>query len=120
MNISEIREAISSQKTNQKRKYEIGFIVEPDETIVPKVVEKVEDIIKEHGGSVISESEMGRRKLAYPIKKNRKKYLEGIYKFVVFEGSHSTVENLDRLVKINDNIIRHVILKVSEQKNKRK
>ncbi len=118
MDITQIREAIISAKANQKRKYELGFIIVPDETIVPNVVEKVKGIIKEYGGSVISESEMGRRKLAYPIKKNRVKYLEGIYRFIVFEGTHSTVQNLDRLLKIDDNIIRHIILRVVERKKK--
>jgi len=103
MDITQIREAIISAKANQKRKYD---------------VEKVKGIIKEYSGSVISESEMGRRKLAYPIKKNRVKYLEGIYRFIVFEGTHSTVQNLDRLLKIDDNIIRHIILRVVERKKK--
>jgi small subunit ribosomal protein S6 len=118
MDITQIREAIISAKANQKRKYELGFIIIPDEAIVPNVIEKVKGIIKEYGGSVISESEMGRRKLAYPIKKNRVKYLEGIYRFIVFEGTHSTVQNLDRLLKIDDNIIRYIILRVVERKKK--
>ncbi|MGC8869658.1 MAG: 30S ribosomal protein S6 [Brevinematia bacterium] len=114
MNISEIREAISKSKSSQTKTYEIGFIIEPDEQLVPRVMEKVKNIILQYGGTIISESELGRRSLAYPIRKNRKKYLEGIYKFIVFEGTHSTVENLDKLVKIDENIIRHIILRVKK------
>ncbi|MEN2997897.1 MAG: 30S ribosomal protein S6 [Brevinematia bacterium] len=118
MNVSQIREELLKSKSSQKRTYEIGLIIEPNEQIVPHTMEKVKEIISQYGGKVISESELGKRPLAYPIRKNRKKYLEGIYKFVVFEGTNSTVENLDRLVKINENIIRHIILKVKPQKGK--
>lgn len=114
MNISQIKEAISKSKLSQRKIYEIGFIIEPDEQIMPRVVEKVKGIILQYGGTIIGESELGKRTLAYPIRKNRKKYLEGIYKFIVFEGTHSTVENLDKLVKIDENIIRHIILKVKQ------
>lgn len=114
MNISEIREAISNSKLSQNKTYEIGLVIEPDEQIATRVMEKVKNIITQYGGTIISESELGKRALAYPIRKNRKKYLEGIYKFLVFEGTHATVENLDKLVKIDENIIRHIILKVKK------
>ncbi|MCX8029729.1 MAG: 30S ribosomal protein S6 [Brevinematales bacterium] len=116
MNVSKIRELIQKSQETQKKTYEIGFIIEPNEQLVPKVMESVKSIITQHGGNILSESELGRRTLAYPIRKNRKKYLEGIYKFIVFEGTYSTVENLDRLVKINENIIRHIILRVKLKK----
>lgn len=118
MNISKIREELLNAKANQKKTYEIGLIIEPNEQIVSMVMTKVKDIISQYGGKVLSESELGRRTLAYPIRKNRKKYLEGIYKFIVFEGTHSTVENLDRLVKIEENIVRHIILRVKSQNTK--
>jgi len=118
MDITKIREEILKSQTTQQRTYEIGIIIEPNEQIVPSVMESVKNIISQYGGKVISESELGRRTLAYPIRKNRKKYLEGIYKFIVFEGTQSTVSNLDRLVKINENIIRHIILRVKSPKSK--
>ncbi len=116
MNISQIREEIIKSKQNEIRTYEIGLIIEPNEQIVPYVIERVKEIIKQHNGNVISESELGRRNLAYPIRKNRKKYLEGIYKFIVFEGTQSTLENLNKLVKIDENVIRHIILRVKSPK----
>ncbi|MCS7299270.1 MAG: 30S ribosomal protein S6 [Spirochaetia bacterium] len=112
MDVKEIRSLISQSKQNQLKTYEIGLILEPIEQIVGTVMDKVKGIITQYGGKVLNESELGRRTLAYPIRKNRKKYLEGIYKFIVFEGTYSTVENLDRLVRINENIIRHIILKI--------
>lgn len=118
MDITKIREEILKAQANQRRTYEIGLIIEPNEQIVPSVMESIKEIISQYGGKVLSESELGRRTLAYPIKKNRKKYLEGIYKFIVFEGTQSTVTNLDRLVKINENVIRHIILRVKEPKSK--
>lgn len=119
MNVSQIREAIIAAKSSEKRVYEIGLVIEPEEQVVPKVMEKVKGIIAQYGGRVLSESELGKRTLAYPIRKNRKKYLEGVYKFVVFEGTCSTVENLDKLVKIDENVIRHIILRVKSQRSRK-
>lgn len=112
MDVKDIRNLILQSKQDQVKTYEIGLIVEPIDQIVVTVMDKVKEIITQHGGKVLKESELGRRTLAYPIRKNRKKYLEGVYKFILFEGTSSTVENLDRLVRINENIIRHIILRV--------
>ncbi len=114
MNIQQIRQALSEVKASQRRTYEIGVVVIPDEQIASSVVEKIKDIITSNGGAVISQSELGRRTLAYPIRKNRKKYLEGIYKFVTFEGTKSTFDNLDKLVRIDENVLRHIIIRVKD------
>ncbi|MFN4245187.1 MAG: 30S ribosomal protein S6 [Brevinematia bacterium] len=116
MDIAQIKEAITKYRAQERKAYEIGLIIEPNEQIVPIVISKIKDIINQHNGNVIEESELGRRTLAYPIRKNRKKYTEGIYKFILFEGNQSTIENLNKLVKIDENVIRYIILRVKSQK----
>lgn len=90
------------------RKYEMMFIVRPDleESAVQAVVDKIQDIIK-NGGEVTNVNVMGKRRLAYEIKKFR----DGIYVVVNFNATPDVVKELDRVTRITDEIIRYMIIK---------
>ena len=51
---------------------------------------------------------MGRKKLAYPIKKE----VSGYYFVMNVEATHETLAEFDRKVTINENVLRHLIIKV--------
>lgn len=94
------------------RAYEMMFILNPElpaediETAKTKVV----DIITQNGG-VFSEYDVwGKRRLAYEVKDQR----EGVYVLAHFEGTTATIDELDRVLKINDNILRHMIVRKGE------
>lgn len=91
------------------RKYEVMYIIRPeiDQEAVTATVEKMMGIITNGGGEIIKNDLMGKRRLAYEIQKIR----DGVYVLVNFSATPETVKELDRIMKISDEIIRHLIVK---------
>jgi small subunit ribosomal protein S6 len=69
--------------------------------------------ITQHGGDVVRSEYCGLRSLAYPIKKNRK----GHYYAMQLKSDVPSVTELGRLMRLNEDIIRHLIVKVDEFSN---
>ncbi|WP_270167002.1 30S ribosomal protein S6 [Paenibacillus sp. SYP-B4298] len=90
------------------RKYEVMYIIRPDaeQEAVQALVEKFEGIIN-NGGEVTKSDLMGKRRLAYEINKIR----DGIYVLVHFNATSEVVNELDRVMKITDEIIRYLIVR---------
>lgn len=99
-----------------KRKYEIGFIINPEATEedVKKVVDNVNQIIKKDKGVVENVDEWGRKKLAYPINKHN----EGIYVFINSEGEGSTYAKVERRLKLSEQVMRFIILRLDDRLRK--
>ncbi len=72
---------------------------------------KVAEIIKGSGSEYKGIDVWGRRQLAYPIKKQT----EGIYSFFRWDGESKTIEALDKMLRINENSLRHLTLKTGEE-----
>ncbi|HZG74362.1 MAG TPA: 30S ribosomal protein S6 [Paenibacillus sp.] len=89
------------------RKYEIMYIVRSDveEAAVQALVERFQGIIN-NGGEVTKTNVMGKRRLAYEINKNR----DGIYVLVNFAATPEVVKELDRVMRITDEVIRFMIV----------
>ncbi|MEO3945749.1 30S ribosomal protein S6 [Gorillibacterium sp. CAU 1737] len=89
------------------RKYEVMYIVRPDveEQAFQATVEKFQAIIN-NGGEVTKSDVMGKRRLAYEIKKFR----DGFYVLVNFNATPAVVAELERVMKISDEIIRYLIV----------
>ena len=68
--------------------------------------EKIKEIIETNGGVVTKVDAWGNRKLAYPIAK----FTEGFYTLVNFKASVELPKELDRNLKINENVIRHMVV----------
>ena len=92
--------------------YELLLIINPtvDDAEKEATVETVKRII-ETDGQVSEVDIWGMKKLAYPIKK----HLEGYYAIVNFKASPELPKELDRRLKISDNIIRHLIINKDEK-----
>lgn len=90
------------------RKYEVMYIIRPDveQETVQALVDKFNGIIG-NGGEVTKTDVMGKRRLAYEIDKIR----DGIYVLVHFNAPTEVVVELDRVMKITDEIIRTLIVK---------
>ena len=92
--------------------YESVFIVRqelsPNE--VNNIADKYISVIEKTGGKLIKKEDWGIRNLAYQIKNNRK----GNYILFHLDSKSSTVTELERLFKIDDDIIRYLTTKVSE------
>ncbi len=90
-------------------KYEIMFIVKPDleETAIKSEAENLKKVLTNLEAKIVEEKAMGQRELAYEIKK----YKNGYYFLFVVEGSHEAIKEFDRLAGINENILRHLIIR---------
>lgn len=89
------------------QKYEGAFILlsNLEEEVRKAEIEKVQNIITERQGTVEKVNEWGQRRLAYEINKKR----EGYYVIINFTSNAEAVNEIDRICKISDNFIRHMI-----------
>lgn len=89
--------------------YEVLFIVSPDvpEADVTTLIGEFRGIAEEGGAKLVEEDAWGRRKLAYPIDKRD----NGVYHLFVFEAGTQGLSELDRRMKNNDKIMRHMIVR---------
>lgn len=96
------------------RNYEVLYIIKPDleEEKISAVVEKFKKVVVDNGGEVTLLDEWGKRKLAYDIKK----YSEGYYVLMKFKSSVETARELERLLKISDDVIRHLLVRLEDEK----
>jgi small subunit ribosomal protein S6 len=94
------------------RKYEAMAIVKPDmnDTDVQKVADRFKTVIEEQGGTVQNAGKWEKRKLTYEIEGFR----EGNYVLFNFEADAKVPLELNRLMRINDDIIRHRIFKMED------
>lgn len=94
-------------------KYELMFIVkttmESEEAL--KIAKGYEKAVSENGGKSTNFKDMGQKKLAYAIKKQ----INGFYYVINFDGTSATVKELDRRLGLDENIIRHLIVKLDEE-----
>lgn len=95
----------------ENTKYEIMYIIRPniDEEAKAALIERFDAILKDNGAEVIESKDWEKRRLAYEMNG----YREGIYHIVKVSSpsSATAVNEFDRLAKINDDIIRHMIVK---------
>jgi len=90
-------------------KYEIMFIVKAtlDENALATLTKEVQGLINNNESKVIEFKDMGRKKLAYPINKE----ISGFYYLMIVEASNDVISEFDRKVRINEKVLRHLILK---------
>jgi small subunit ribosomal protein S6 len=92
------------------RPYEVVFIVRPDldDDGYNAVVEKVKELLTGDGGEVTNVDKWGRRNLAYPVRK----FTEGLYVLVHAQLAPAQIGELDRELRLNEQIIRHLIVRM--------
>lgn len=93
--------------------YEIMFIVRPDvdEEKLKATREKIQATITGNGGEITDTKDMGKRRLAYEINK----YREGVYTVYNFKATADVVNELDHVIRISDDIMRHIIVNMDEK-----
>ncbi len=94
------------------RKYEAFYIVKPDmnDGDVQKIADRFKGVVEEKGGSVEKAAKWDKRKLAYEVKG----FKEGNYVLMHFEAAPTVPKELNRLMQISDDIIRHRIYTIEE------
>ena len=93
--------------------YEIMFIVKTtmESDKIKGTIENMKKIITDGKGKIVDTKDMGERKLAYPIKKE----LTGYYYVLKVEASKEVIAEFDRRSSIDENILRHLIIKLDEE-----
>jgi small subunit ribosomal protein S6 len=87
------------------------FIAKPlEDAEVDPIAEFVSNLIKKNGGNVEKVDRWGKRHLAYPVKKQA----DGNYVLINFEADPEVIKEIDRVMKIQDDILKHLIVKIDE------
>lgn len=100
----------------EPRQYELIYVIAPDvdDAGVADLHTRVETIVTGGGGQIDKTDNWGRRRLAYEIDRHR----EGTYVLELFTGSGAIVGELDRRLKVADNVLRYLIVRVDEDLRK--
>jgi small subunit ribosomal protein S6 len=86
--------------------YEILLMLDPEQAEARQedIVARARDLVEKGGGAWHSHDPWGRRRLAYPILHKE----EGVYHLVVFDAEAATLEEISRVLKIDDAVLRHL------------
>ena len=90
-----------------RRDYELGFILNPEvsEEQTRAILDRVEQVVANHNGEVVRVNQWGRRRLGYPIQRHR----DGFYVFIDMILTPETVIELERTLKVSEEVLRHMI-----------
>ncbi|MEB7731927.1 30S ribosomal protein S6 [Mammaliicoccus sciuri] len=96
------------------RTYEVMYVVRPniEDEARKAVVERFKGILSSNGSEIIEEKDWGKSRLAYEIQD----FTEGFYNIVrVKSENDEAISEFDRLAKISDDIIRHIVVREEEK-----
>ena len=90
-------------------KYELTVVVNAkiEDDVRVATVEKVKEYVARYGGTVTNVDEWGKKRLAYEIQKMK----EGFYYFIQFEADATAPEEIERHVRIMENVIRYLCVR---------
>jgi small subunit ribosomal protein S6 len=91
------------------RKYEVMVIFDPDtdDQAVTGVIDRVTKLLTDKGGEVSNVDRWGKRRLAFEIRKKA----EGVYTVIEFGAEPAVVTEVERLLTLADEVIRHKVVK---------
>ena len=94
------------------RPYEVMVILEPalEESQVQAVVNRTTELLQSNGGAVNRVDKWGKRRFAYELKKRT----EGHYVLLDVESEVATMQELDRTLRLADDVLRHKIVRIPE------
>ena len=94
---------------NQEIYYETMYILRPDiaEDEVIKHIEKYNTSLENMGGKILDSQMRGKRRLAYPIAKNR----EGIYVQLSHQGDGQHIAKIEKAMRLSEDVIRYMTIK---------
>ncbi len=99
-----------------QRTYELMFIVRPDMTDedLDKLISTLESQVSTAGGTLKSVDRMGKRRLAYHVRK----FQDGIYILFTIEGSGAVVRELERRLRVTEPVIKFITVRVDEEQKR--
>ena len=96
------------------RQYELLYLLPPDSTEqqVAELHEQIASVVSRLNGQIEKTDNWGRRRLAYEIGPHK----EGVYVLELINGSGDLMKELDRRLRVLDQVIRHIVVRVDEEK----
>jgi small subunit ribosomal protein S6 len=96
------------------RQYELLYILPPDSTEqqVSELHEQIASVVSRLSGQIEKTDNWGRRRLAYEIGPHK----EGVYVLELINGSGDLMKEIDRRLRVLDQVIRHIVVRVDEEK----
>jgi small subunit ribosomal protein S6 len=100
----------------EQRTYEVVFIIDPgtSDEDTTRLTDNLRNIITEQGGNVTRAESMGRRTLAYRIGRHN----EGNFWLFEIEGSGREIAELERRMRVNDQVLRYLTVRVDEDRRR--
>ncbi len=98
------------------RTYELMFIVRPDmvEEDLDKLIATLESGVQVSGGVVKSVDKMGKRRLAYTVRK----FHDGLYILMVVEGGGAIMHELERRLRVTEPVIKFLTVRIDEEQKR--
>jgi small subunit ribosomal protein S6 len=98
------------------RTYELMFIVRPDmlDDDLDKLVSTLESAVTSAGGSVKSVERMGKRRLAYAVRR----FHDGIYILLTVEGGGAVIHELERRLRVTEPVIKFLTVRIDEEQKR--
>jgi small subunit ribosomal protein S6 len=92
------------------------FIVRPDmtEEDLDKLITMLQSIVPASGGSIQKVDKMGKRRLAYTVKR----FHEGIYVLMVVEGGGAVIHELERRLRVTEQVIKFLTVRTDEEQKR--
>jgi small subunit ribosomal protein S6 len=99
-----------------QRTYEVMYIVDTDVASddFTRLSETLQQIVTEQGGTITRTEDMGRRQLAYEISHKS----EGHYMLLEIDGTGREIAELERRMRVNDQIVRYLTVRVDEDRQR--
>jgi len=94
--------------------YETLYVLKPtltDEETAANIA-KIEEILVREGAEILATNKMGMRRLAYPVEKNER----GVYTIVYFKAAGTVINELERNLKFNEEVIKYLTVRYTKQK----
>ena len=98
------------------RTYEVMYIVRPDveEADLDKLIEGFEKNVTDGGGEVKSTEKMGRRRLAYTVRK----FNDGIYVLMTIVAEGPLVGEIERRLRVSEQVIKFITVRIDEEEKR--
>src|SRR6516165_9422896 len=98
------------------RTYELMFIVRPDMTDedLDKLISTLQAVVPASGGTVKSVEKMGKRRLAYTVRR----FNDGIYVLMIVEGGGPVIHELERRLRVTEPVIKFLTVRVDEEQKR--
>lgn len=94
------------------RKYECFFMIQPElsEEAMAAVSAKLQGVVETNGGTIVSYDPWGKKKLAYPVKKNS----YGYYILMTFASGPELVTELERIMRLDERVLKFITVKLED------